>query len=45
MEEQRALRKGRKKEDCLSVYKSRLRLNLKEVLEKRDLKIEQIKIE
>lgn len=40
VEEQRALRKGRKKEDCLSVYKSRLRPNLKEVLEKRDLKIE-----
>ena len=39
-EEQRAIRKGRKKEDCLSVYKSRLRPNLKEVLEKRDLKIE-----
>ena len=38
VEEQRALRKGRKKEDCLSVYKSRLRPNLKEVLEKRDLK-------
>ncbi len=35
LEEQRALRKGRKKEDCLSVYKSRLRPNLKEVLEKR----------
>jgi UPF0176 protein len=32
VEEQRALRKGRKKEDCLSVYKSRLRPNLKEVL-------------
>ncbi len=35
VEEQRALRKGRKKEDCLSVYKSRLRPNLKEVLAKR----------
>lgn len=35
VEEQRALRKGRKKEDCLSVYKSRLRPNLKEVLEKK----------
>lgn len=35
VEEQRALRKGRKKEDCLSVYKSRLRPNLKDVLEKR----------
>jgi UPF0176 protein len=32
VEEQRALRKGRKKEDCLSVYKSRLRPNLKDVL-------------
>jgi UPF0176 protein len=32
VEEQRILRKGRKKEDCLSVYKSRLRPNLKEVL-------------
>ena len=31
-EEQRHLRKGRKKEDCLSVYKSRLRPNLKEIL-------------
>ncbi len=40
VEEQRALRKGRKKEDCLSVYKSRLRPNLKEILEKRDLKKE-----
>ena len=35
VEEQRALRKGRKKEDCLSVYKSRLRPNLRDVLEKR----------
>jgi UPF0176 protein len=34
VEEQRALRKGRKKEDCLSVYKSRLRPNLKDVLAK-----------
>ena len=32
VEEQRTLRKGRKKEDCLSVYKSRLRPNLKDVL-------------
>ncbi len=32
VDEQRALRKGRKKEDCLSVYKSRLRPNLKELL-------------
>ncbi len=32
IEEQRLLRKGRKKEDCLSVYKSRLRPNLKNVL-------------
>ncbi len=40
VEEQRALRKGRKKEDCLSVYKSRLRPNLKEVLAGKDLKNE-----
>ncbi len=33
IEEQRALRKGRKKEDSLSVYKSRLRPNLKDILE------------
>jgi UPF0176 protein len=32
VEEQRLLRKGRKKEDSLSVYKSRLRPNLTEVL-------------
>ena len=32
LEEQIKLRKGRKKEDCLSVYKSRLRPNLREVL-------------
>jgi UPF0176 protein len=32
LEEQIKLRKGRKKEDCLSVYKSRLRPNLKDVL-------------
>lgn len=32
IEEQRKIRKGRKKEDCLSVYKSRLRPNLAEVL-------------
>ncbi|MGQ0828731.1 MAG: oxygen-dependent tRNA uridine(34) hydroxylase TrhO [Bacteroidota bacterium] len=31
-EEQRGLRKGRKKEDCLSVYKSRLRPDLKKIL-------------
>ena len=37
VEEQRALRKGRKKEDCLSVYKSRLRPNLRDILEQRDL--------
>ncbi len=35
IEEQRALRKGSKKEDCLSVYKSRLRPNLKDVLAER----------
>lgn len=29
---QREIRKGRKKEDCLSVYKSRLRPNLKEII-------------
>jgi UPF0176 protein len=40
VEEQRALRKGRKKEDCLSVYKSRLRPNLKEVLANQQLKKE-----
>lgn len=34
MEEQRVLRKGRKKEDSLSVYKSRLRPNLKDLLTK-----------
>ncbi len=39
VEEQKALRRGRKKEDSLSVYKSRLRPNLKEVLEKRNLRI------
>jgi UPF0176 protein len=32
LEEQIKLRKGRKKEDCLSVYKSRLRPNLKELI-------------
>ncbi|MFT6745820.1 MAG: UPF0176 protein [Glaciecola sp.] len=35
VEEQRKLRKGTKKEDCLSVYKSRLRPNLKDVLAER----------
>jgi UPF0176 protein len=40
VEEQRALRKGRKKEDSLSVYKSRLRPNLRDVLAKKDLKME-----
>lgn len=39
VEEQRVLRKGRKKEDCLSVYKSRLRPNLKVILDNRDLKV------
>lgn len=38
LEEQKALRRGRKKEDCLSVYKSRLRPNLKEILESQQLK-------
>lgn len=32
IEEQRIIRKGRKKEDCLSVYKSRLRPNLKDLI-------------
>lgn len=32
IEEQRKIRKGRKKEDSLSVYKSRLRPNLKEII-------------
>ncbi len=36
VEEQRMLRKGRKKEDSLSVYKSRLRPNLRDVLAKRN---------
>ena len=35
--EQRLLRKGKKKEDCLSVYKSRLRPNLKELLANKGL--------
>lgn len=38
LEEQRALRKGRKKEDSLSVYKSRLRPNLRDVLAKANTK-------
>jgi UPF0176 protein len=37
IEEQKVLRKGRKKEDSLSVYKSRLRPNLKEILEQNKL--------
>ncbi len=40
VEEQKALRKGRKKENSLSVYKSRLRPNLKDVLEGLNLKKE-----
>jgi UPF0176 protein len=32
VEEQRKIRKGRRKEDCLSVYKSRLRPNLREMV-------------
>ncbi len=32
IEAQKKLRKGKKKEDCLSVYKSRLRPNLGEIL-------------
>jgi UPF0176 protein len=39
IEEQRVLRKGRKKEDSLSVYKSRLRPNLKDVLEEKGIKL------
>ncbi|MBA3901635.1 MAG: rhodanese-related sulfurtransferase [Bacteroidetes bacterium] len=39
VEEQRKIRKGRKKEDCLAVYKSRLRPNLKDMLQQ-DLKLE-----
>ncbi len=35
VEEQQSLRKGRKKEDSLSVYKSRLRPDLKEILKKK----------
>jgi len=38
VEEQKALRKGKKKEDSLSVYKSRLRPNLRDVLSKADKK-------
>lgn len=38
VDEQKALRRGRKKEDCLSVYKSRLRPNLKQVLEEKKAK-------
>jgi UPF0176 protein len=36
IEEQKKIRKGRKKEDSLSVYKSRLRPNLRDVLAKRE---------
>lgn len=36
IEEQRAIRKGKKKEDCLSVYKSRLRPNLKDILSEKE---------
>ncbi|MCX6180562.1 MAG: rhodanese-related sulfurtransferase [Bacteroidetes bacterium] len=36
LEEQKKIRKGRKKEDSLSVYKSRLRPNLRDVLAKRE---------
>jgi UPF0176 protein len=39
VEEQKALRKGRKKEDSLSVYKSRLRPNLKDILSHNDIHI------
>jgi UPF0176 protein len=34
IEEQRKIRRGRKKEDSLSVYKSRLRPNLKDIIKK-----------
>ncbi len=37
IEEQRKIRRGRKKEDSLSVYKSRLRPNLKEILKNSSL--------
>jgi len=40
LEEQIKLRKGRKKEDCLSVYKSRLRPNLKQIIADQQLKME-----
>ncbi|MEO6884007.1 MAG: rhodanese-related sulfurtransferase [Bacteroidia bacterium] len=36
IEEQRKIRKGRKKEDSLSVYKSRLRPNLKDILKNKE---------
>jgi UPF0176 protein len=39
VEAQRKIRKGRKKEDCLSVYKSRLRPNLKDVLDAENIKL------
>lgn len=38
VEEQKKIRRGRIKEDSLSVYKSRLRPNLKEILADKDLK-------
>lgn len=40
IEEQKALRRGRAKEDSLSVYKSRLRPNLRLIWEERNLKVE-----
>jgi UPF0176 protein len=40
IEEQRKIRKGRKKEDCLSVYKSRLRPNLKDMIQVKGLRME-----
>lgn len=44
IEEQRKIRKGRAKEDCLSVYKSRLRPNLKDILkEQGGLKMVQVR--
>lgn len=39
VEQQKILRKGRKKEDSLSVYKSRLRPNLKDLLQGQSIKL------
>jgi UPF0176 protein len=40
VEAQRKIRKGRKKEDCLSVYKSRLRPNLKDVINSENIRLD-----